>query len=39
MEDKEGVLGSFFQEFGVPNVQIQSPFSKGLRKASERPFS
>ena len=31
MEDKEGVLGSFFQEFGVPNVQIQSPFSKGLR--------
>ena len=30
MEDKEGVLGSFFQEFGVPNVQIQSPFSKGL---------
>jgi heptosyltransferase III len=31
MEDKEGVLGSFFQEFGVANVQIQSPFSKGLR--------
>lgn len=31
IEDKEGVLGSFFQEFGVPNVQIQSPFSKGLR--------
>lgn len=31
MEDKEGVLGSFFQEFGVASVQIQSPFSKGLR--------
>ncbi len=31
MEDKEGVLGSFFQEFGVANVQIQSPFSNGLR--------
>lgn len=31
MEDKEGVLGSFFQEFGVADVQIQSPFSKGLR--------
>jgi ADP-heptose:LPS heptosyltransferase len=31
MEDKEGVLGSFFQEFGVASVQIQSPFSRGLR--------
>jgi heptosyltransferase-3 len=31
MEDNEGVLGSFFQEFGVASVQIQSPFSKGLR--------
>jgi ADP-heptose:LPS heptosyltransferase len=31
MEDNEGVLGSFFQEFGVARVQIQSPFSKGLR--------
>jgi ADP-heptose:LPS heptosyltransferase len=31
MEDKEGVLGAFFQEFGVARVQIQSPFSKGLR--------
>ncbi|MEK9142650.1 MAG: glycosyltransferase family 9 protein [Nitrospirota bacterium] len=31
MEDKEGMLGSFFQEFGVARVQIQSPFSMGLR--------
>jgi heptosyltransferase III len=31
MEDEEGMLGAFFQEFGVARVQIQSPFSKGLR--------
>lgn len=31
MEDKEGMLGAFFQEFGVARVQIQSPFSTGLR--------
>ncbi len=32
MEDKEDMLGSFFQEFGVARVQIQSPFSTGLRE-------
>ncbi|TKB78324.1 MAG: glycosyltransferase family 9 protein [Nitrospira sp.] len=31
MEDTEGMLGAFFQEFGVARVQIQSPFSTGLR--------
>jgi heptosyltransferase-3 len=31
MEDKEGMLGAFFQEFGVARVQIQSPFFMGLR--------
>ncbi|MBH0202760.1 MAG: glycosyltransferase family 9 protein [Nitrospira sp.] len=31
MEDKDGALGSFFQEFGVARVQIQSPFSTELR--------
>jgi heptosyltransferase III len=31
MEDEEGMLGAFFQEFGVARVQIQSPFSTGLR--------
>jgi len=31
MEDKDGTLGSLFQELGVARVQIQSPFSPELR--------
>lgn len=31
MEDHDGALGSFFQELGIARVQIQSPFSPGLR--------
>jgi heptosyltransferase III len=35
-EDKDGALASLLQQYGVPQVRIQSPFSPGLRARHQR---